>query len=59
MKKFLILCAFALCASAPSFAAAHLVSRSAKAVGKESYKITKTSAEDGAKAGLSVLKFVF
>lgn len=59
MKQLLLICVFALSASAPSFAAVHIVSRTAKYVGKESYKATKTSAEDGAKAGAAVLKFVF
>ena len=59
MKKLISLCAFAFCVSAPSFGAVHLVSHSAKFVGKESYKVTKTSATDLGKGGDAVVKFVF
>lgn len=59
MKKLISLCIFALCVSAPSFAAEHILSRSAKVVGKDSYKVTKTSLEDLGKGGDAVLKFVF
>jgi hypothetical protein len=59
MKKLITLSVFAFCVSAPSFGAVHVGSRSAKFVGKESYKVTKTSAEDTGKAGLGVIKFVF
>jgi hypothetical protein len=59
MKKLISLCVFALCVSGPSFGAEHLLSRSAKVVGKDTYKVTKTSAEDAGKAGEAVLKFVF
>jgi hypothetical protein len=59
MKKLISMCIFALCVSAPSFAAEHIVSRSAKVVGKESYKVTKTSVEDLGRGGDAVLKFVF
>jgi hypothetical protein len=59
MKNLIGLVVLALCLSAPSFGAEHIVSRSAKFVGKESYKATKVSAEDTGKAGLAVLKFVF
>jgi hypothetical protein len=48
-----------LCVSAPSFSAEHIVSRSAKVVGKDSYKVTKTSIEDAGKGGGAVLKFIF
>jgi hypothetical protein len=59
MKKLISLCVFALCVSAPSFAAEHLVSRSTKVVAKGSYKVTKTSVVDLGKGGDAVLKFVF
>ena len=59
MKKLISLCVFALCVSAPSFAAEHIVSRSAKVLGKDSYKVTKTSVVDLGRGGDAVLKFVF
>lgn len=59
MKKIISLIVFALCVSAPSFGAEHLLGRSAKVVGKDSYKVTKTSVEDAGKGGAAVLKFVF
>jgi uncharacterized GH25 family protein len=59
MKKLISLIAFALCISAPSFGAEHLLGRSAKVVGKDSYKVTKTSVEDAGKGGAAFLKFVF
>lgn len=59
MKKLITLCAFALYVSAPSFAAEHILSRSAKAVGKVTYKGTKVTAVDTAKATDAVVKFVF
>jgi uncharacterized GH25 family protein len=58
MKKVISLVVFALCVSAPSFAAEHIVSHSAKVVGKDSYKVTKTSLQDLGKGGDAVLKFV-
>jgi hypothetical protein len=59
MKKLISFCVLALCASAPSFGAEHILSRSAKVAGKASYKVTKTSVGDIGKGGDAVLKFVF
>ena len=59
MKKLINVCVLALCVSAPSFAAEHLLSHSAKVVAKGSSKVTKTSLEDLGKGGEAVLKFVF
>jgi hypothetical protein len=59
MKKSISLIAFALYVAAPSFGAEHVLSRSAKVLGKDSYKATKTSVEDAGKGGGAVLKFVF
>ena len=59
MKKLISLIVFALCVSAPSFGGEHLLGRSAKVVGKESHKVTKTSVEDAGKGGAAVLKFIF
>jgi hypothetical protein len=59
MKKLISLCVFALCVSAPSFGAEHMLSRSVKVVGKGSYKATKIPVEDVGKGGEAFLKFVF
>ena len=59
MKKLITLCAFALCVSAPSFAAEHILSRSAKAVGRATDKVTKVTVADTAKAADATVKFVF
>ena len=59
MKKLISVVVFALCISAPSFAAEHILSRSAKVVGKDSYKVMKTSVQDVGKGGEAVLKFLF
>ena len=59
MKKLISLGILALCASAPTFAAEHVLSHSAKTVGKASYKVTKTSVDDLGKGGDKVLKSVF
>ena len=59
MKKLISLCVFAVCVSAPSFGAEHILGRSAKVVGKESYKVTATSLEGLGRGGYSVVKFVF
>ena len=59
MTKLITLCPFALCASAPSFAAEHILSRSAKVVGKDTYKATTVTAVHAAKATDAVIKFVF
>jgi hypothetical protein len=58
MKKLISLCVFALCVSAPSFGAEHLLSHSAKVVGRDSYKVTTSSVKDIGKGGYAVLKFV-
>jgi hypothetical protein len=55
MKKLLALVAVCFCVSVPSFGAEHLVSRSAKVAGKDTYKAAKFSARETGK----VLKFVF
>jgi hypothetical protein len=59
MKKLISLFVFALCVSGPSFGAEHILTRSAKVIGKGSYKVTKTSLEGVGKGGGSVVKFVF
>jgi hypothetical protein len=60
MKKVISLIVFALCVSAaPSFAAEHLVARSAKVVGKDSYRVAKTPVKDTGKATAAVAKFIF
>lgn len=55
MKKLIAVLAFCLAVSGPSFGAEHLVSHSAKVVGKDSYKATKYSVKETGK----FLKFVF
>ena len=59
MKKLISVCVLAFCASAPSFGAEHILSRSAKVVGKDSYKVTKTSLKGLGRGGDAVVKFVF
>jgi hypothetical protein len=59
MKKLIGLIVFGTYVSAPSFGAEHILSRSAKVVGKDSYKVTKTSLADVGKGGETVLKFAF
>jgi hypothetical protein len=59
MKTLISFCVLATCVSAPSFAAEHILGRSAKVVGKRSYKVTKTSVVELGKGGDTVLKFVF
>jgi hypothetical protein len=59
MKKLISLTIFALCVSVPSFGAEHMLSRSAKVIGKDSYKVAKAPIEDAGKGGGAVLKFVF
>jgi hypothetical protein len=54
MKNFTIVRAVAFYA-APSFAAVHRASHSAKFVGKQTYKVTKTSEGN---VGVALLKFV-
>jgi uncharacterized GH25 family protein len=55
MKKLLALLAVCLAVSVPSFGAEHLVSRSAKVAGKDSYKAAKYSVKETGK----FLKFMF
>jgi uncharacterized GH25 family protein len=55
MKKIIALVALCLTASAASFGAEHLVSRSAKAAGKGTYKVAKSSVKETGK----FMKFVF
>ena len=59
MKKLIGLFVFALSVSAPSFGAEHILGRSVRVVGKDSYKAVKTPVEDVGKGGEAVLKFVF
>jgi uncharacterized GH25 family protein len=59
MKKFFALVVLSLCVSAPSFAAEHVISHSAKVAGKDSYKAAKFSAKETGKAGEKFLKLVF
>lgn len=59
MKKLISLITFALCVSAPSFAAAHVVGRSAEFVGKSVYHVTKPPAKAAAEGAKAVVKFVF
>ena len=60
MKKFsaLVFLAFCLAEAVPSFAAEHIVTRSVKVVGKDTYHGAKYSVEEAAKATKSVIKFV-
>ena len=55
MKKVLTVLALCLSVSATSFGAEHVVTRSAKAVGKDTYKAAKVSVKKTGKA----LKFLF
>ena len=59
MKKLISLFVVAFCVSGPSFGAEHILTHSAKEIGKGSYKVTKASIEDLGKGGHSVLKVVF
>jgi len=54
MKKLLALLAICFCVSVPSFGAEHLVSRSARVAGRDSYKAAKYSVKGAGK----FLKFV-
>lgn len=55
MKKLLAVVALCFAVSVPSFGAEHVVTRSAKAVAKGTYKAAKVSVKDTGKA----LKFFF
>jgi uncharacterized GH25 family protein len=59
MKKLIALVVLSLCVSAPSFAAEHVVTHSAKVVGKDTYKTAKYTAKETGKAGKAVVKFLF
>lgn len=65
MKRFFILGVLSLCMAAPSFGAdvvgrsADVAGHSAKVAGKSTYKVAKVSAKRTAKAGKSVVKFLF
>jgi uncharacterized GH25 family protein len=58
MKKAFALVALSLCMAAPSFAAEHVVTHSAKVAGKDSYKVAAVSAKDAGKAAKAVVRFV-
>ena len=55
MRNLLALVVLCLSISAPSFGAEHLVGRSARLAGKESFKAAKFTA----KSGETILKLVF
>jgi hypothetical protein len=55
MKKLIAVFALCLAASVPSFGADHVITHSAKAVGKSTYKAAKYSAKETGK----FLKFLF
>lgn len=59
MKKVITTVVLFLCVSAPSFAAEHVVTHSAKVAGKDTYKTAKYSAKEAGKAGKAVAKFLF
>ena len=59
MKKSIALVVLSLCMSVPSFGARHIVSHSARAAGKETYKTARYSAKEAGKAGKAVAKFLF
>jgi uncharacterized GH25 family protein len=59
MKKLFALVVLSLCVSAPSFAAEHVVSHSAKVAGKDSYKAAKFSAKETGKTGKKLVYLVF
>ncbi len=59
MKKLSALVILSLCMAAPSFGAEHIVTHSAKVVGKDSYKAVAVSAKDAGKAGKAAVKLVF
>jgi len=59
MKKLFALALLALSMTIPSFGAEHVVSRSAKAAGKEAYRAAKLSARKADKAGKAIVKSIF
>jgi hypothetical protein len=60
MKKLMAVGLFALslAMSVPSFGAEHVISRSAKSVGKDSYKAAAYSAKETGKATKAAVKFI-
>ena len=58
VKKLSALAVFSLCMAAPSFAAEHLVTRSIKVAGKDSYQAVTVSAKDAGKAGKAAVRLV-
>ena len=58
MKRLIALVVLSLCTAAPSFGAVHLLSRSAKIAGNDSYKAAKFSAKEGDRAGKDSFKAV-
>jgi uncharacterized GH25 family protein len=58
MKKIFALIVLSLCMAAPLFGADHVVTHSAKVVGKDSYKAVAVSAKDVGKAGKAAVKFI-
>jgi hypothetical protein len=59
MKKLFALALLALSMTVPSFGAEHVVTRSAKSAGKETYKAAKLSARKADNAGKAIVKFIF
>ena len=58
MKNVFALVALSLGMAAPSFAAEHVVTHSARVAGKDSYEVAAVSAKDAGKAAKAVVKFV-
>jgi uncharacterized GH25 family protein len=58
MKKVSALVILSLCMAVPSFAAEHVVTHSAKVIGKDSYKAAAVSVKDAGKAGKAAVRFV-
>jgi hypothetical protein len=59
MKKYIGLLVCAMSLSVSSFAGEHLVTKSVKVAAKDTYKVTKVSAEKTGKAAEAAVKFVF
>jgi hypothetical protein len=59
MNKLFAVVLLGLTVSVPSFGAAHVVARSAKAASHESYKAAKSSAKQAGKAARAISKLVF
>lgn len=58
MKNMFAVVALAMCMTVPSFAF-DVVGHSVNVAGKETYKAAKVSANDTAKAGKALVKFLF